>query len=120
MSRWDGLCGCFSRRPSHGGRVSLNRSEQILFDYLMQQPDERHFWQQKVRATAQQTADGHAAALRLEADLWAYHVERSGVVEPFRSHAVREGLVRTSMRNLAEHLLRLWTEPRPKPVRARG
>lgn len=118
MSGWGGLCGCFSRGRSHGGRVSLNRSEQILFDYLTQHPEERHFWQQKVRDTAQQAADDHAAALRLEAELWAYQVERSGVVEPFRSNAAREGLARTSMRNLAEYLLRLWTAPRPKRARS--
>jgi hypothetical protein len=42
-------------------------------------------------------------------------VERSAVVSPFRDQAGREGLPRTSMRNLADYLLRLWTEPRPKP-----
>jgi len=120
MSRWAGLCGCFSARRLHRGRVSLNRSEQTLCDYVMQHPEERHFWQQKVRDAAQQSADDHAAARRLEADLWAYHVERSGVVEPFRSNAAREGLARTSMRNLAEYLLRLWTAPRPKPARPRA
>lgn len=120
MARWTGLCGCFSARRSHRGRVSLNRSEQTLCDYVMQHPEERHFWQQKVRDAAHQAADDHAAALRLEADLWAYHVERSGVVEPFRSNAAREGLARTSMRNLAEYLLRLWTAPRVKPVRSRA
>lgn len=94
--------------------MSLNRSEQALFDYLEQHVDERHFWQEKVRLLARDSADDHAVAVRLETTLWAYYVERSEVAEPFRSLAAREGLARTSMRNLAEHLLRLWVAPRPK------
>lgn len=94
--------------------MSLNRCEQMVFDYLQGHPDERHHWQGKVRAAVQASADSHVAADRLQADLWQYVVERSAVAEPFRGVAVREGLRRTSMRNLAEYLIRLWTEPRPK------
>jgi len=95
--------------------VSLNRCEQMVYDYLQGHPEERQHWQGKVRAAVQGSADPHAAADRLQADLWAYVVERSAVAEPFRGTAQREGLRRTSMRNLAEHLIRLWTEPRPRP-----
>lgn len=63
---------------------------------------------------AQGAADNHAAAERLQQELWAYYVERSAVAAPFREIAQREGLQRTSMRNLAEYLIRLWTVPRPK------
>jgi hypothetical protein len=35
------------------------------------------------------------------------------VVPQFRDHARHEGLARTSLRNLAEHCLRLWVAPRP-------
>lgn len=86
----------------------------MVFDYLQGHPDERQYWQGKVRAAVRAGPDNHVAADRLQSDLWAYVVERSAVVEPFRSSAQREGLRRTSMRNLAEHLIRLWTEPRPK------
>lgn len=89
----------------------------MIYDYLQGHPEERQFWQDKVRATAKNSADDHVAADRLQGDLWAYYVERSAVVEPFRSEAQREGLRRTSMRNLAEYLIRLWTAPRPKPKR---
>ena len=95
--------------------MSLNRTEHMTFDYLEGQPDERHFWVDKVRTIARETSDGHEAARRLEVELWHYVVERSAVVSPFRDQAGREGLPRTSMRNLADYLLRLWTEPRPKP-----
>lgn len=92
--------------------MSLNRSEQMTFDYVQSQPEERRFWIDKVRA-AGALADPHAAAVRLEADLWEYYRERASVVPNFRAVAAREGMARVSMRNLAEHLLRLWG-----PVRA--
>jgi hypothetical protein len=94
--------------------VSLNRNEQRVFDYLRSQPEEDRHWRRKVVAMAGPEADEHEAARRLDGELWQYYVERSGVVEPFRSAAKHEGLERTSMRNLAELLIRLWTDPRPK------
>ncbi len=96
------------------GGVSLNRSEQITYDYLQGHAEERQFWREKVQIIAQGAADNHAAAERLQQELWAYYVERSAVAAPFREIAQREGLQRTSMRNLAEYLIRLWTVPRPK------
>ncbi len=97
--------------------MSLNRSEQRIFDYLSAQPDERQFWVGKVQKIAGTEVDDFAAALRLEPELWSYYVERSSVVPKLREVAAREGLKRTSMRNLAEHLIRLWSVPRPKKRR---
>jgi hypothetical protein len=97
--------------------VSLNRSEQRIFDYLSAQPDERQFWIGKVQKIARAEVDDFAAALRLEPELWSYYVERSSVVAHFREAAAREGLNRTSMRNLAELLIRLWSPPRTKQRR---
>jgi hypothetical protein len=94
--------------------MSLNRCEQRMFDYWAKHRDERQFWQEKVRATAKLAADDHAAAARLEPELWRYYLERSGVAAEFREAARHEGIQRTSMKNLAEFILRLWTEPRPK------
>jgi hypothetical protein len=94
--------------------MSLNRSEQRVFDYLAVHAEERHFWQNKVRGVAQDTEDHHIAAARLEAELWRYYVERSEVAAPFKEAARREGLARTSMKSLSELLLRLWVEPRPR------
>jgi hypothetical protein len=98
--------------------MSLNRSEQMVFDYLQTHPEERQHWVEKVRVTAISAGDDHAAAVRLASELWQYYEERSAVASPFREVAQREGVRRTSMKNLAEYLLRLWTEPRPKKVRA--
>ncbi|MCC6414572.1 MAG: hypothetical protein IT582_01500 [Opitutaceae bacterium] len=98
--------------------MSLNRCEQMVFDYWAANPDEGRFWRDKVQSVVHSTANEATAALRLEADIWTYYVERSGVVKSFMEVAEREGLARTSMRNLAELMIRLWTEPRPKPKRA--
>jgi hypothetical protein len=103
---------------SHVGGVSLNRTEQMTFDYLEGEHDEYRFWKEKVQDVAKSVNTDHEAARRLEEELWAYVVERSEVVNPFRDVAQREGLLRTSMRNLAEYMLRLWTEPRKKPKKA--
>lgn len=96
-------------------RVSLNRSEQRVYDYLQAQAEERHFWMGKVQTIARSESDDFAAAGRLEMALWSYYRERAEHVPVFRDAARHEGLQRTSMRNLAELLLRLWTTPRAKP-----
>lgn len=98
--------------------MSLNRSEQMVFDYLQRHTEERQYWQEKVRAEVGRSPDDRAAADRLQGELWRYYVERSAVAAPFREVAQREGLQRTSMRNLAEYLIRLWVAPRPKPKTA--
>jgi hypothetical protein len=94
--------------------MSLNRCEQRVFDYLQQHPEERQYWLGKVQSAAKNLEDQHVAAARLDGDLWRYYEERSAVAAPFKEAAQSEGLRRTSMRNLAELLLRLWTEPRPR------
>jgi len=94
--------------------MSLNRCEQRVFDYLQCHLDERHHWQGKFQAAAKASTDEHLVAVRLEQDLWRYYEERSSVVAAFRDAVQIEGTHRTSMRNLAELLLRLWTESRPK------
>lgn len=99
--------------------MSLNRCEQRVFDYLQKHPEERHYWVGKFQAAAKAAVDDHVAAAQLEPELWRYYEERSAVAAPFKQAAALEGLRRTSMRNLAELLLRLWTEPRvkkPKPA----
>lgn len=94
--------------------MSLNRSEQRIQDYLQGHPEERHYWIGKVQSVCRSAVDDHAAVQELEPALWRYYVERSGVASPFKEAARDEGLRRTSMKNLAELLIRLWVEPRPK------
>ncbi len=99
--------------------MSLNRSEQLLYDYVQGQTEERQHWQNKVRALVAQSPDMPGAVARLDAELWRYYLERSEVVPIFIAAARANGLKRTSMKNLAEYLVRLWTEPRPKKPSAR-
>lgn len=94
--------------------MSLNRNEQLLFDYLQAKPEERRHWESVVVREAKRCGDAHAAAVALERELRRYFAERAGVTEPFRGVAQREGLPSTSMRNLAELLLRMWVAPVPK------
>ena len=94
--------------------MSLNRCEQRVYDYLQGHPEERHYWQVKFQQAAKAAGDDHVAVTRLEPELWEYYEERSAVAAPFKEIAQREGVQRTSMKNLAELLIRLWIEPRPK------
>jgi hypothetical protein len=94
--------------------MSLNRCEQRVYDYLQHHPEERHYWQGKFQSVTKAIGDDHVAATRLETELWRYYEERSAVAAPFKEAARNEGLQRTSMRNLAELLIRLWGEPKPK------
>ena len=94
--------------------MSLNRSEQVLYDYVQLHREERQFWQDKVRAIVTRSLDIPAAVSRLDLELWRYFEERSAVVPVFMAAARSLGARRISMKNLAEYLVRLWTEPRPK------
>lgn len=90
------------------GGVSLNRSEQQLYDYVQKSPEERRHWEYKTRILAANTPDVHEAARLLDAELWQYYLERAGVLPEFKRAVQREGTRRISMKNLAEYLLRLW------------
>jgi hypothetical protein len=94
--------------------MSLNRSEQMLYEYVQGQTEERHHWQNKVRALVAEAPEMPAAIARIDAELWRYYLERSEIVPMFVAAARTYGLNRTSMKNLAEYLVRLWTEPRPR------
>jgi hypothetical protein len=100
--------------------MSLNPSEQRIFDYLQSNRDEGRFWREKIRAAAAGTPDLHALAARLDLELRRYHEERSAVVAHLREKTDRDSLCRMSMRNLAELLLRLWTDPKPKKAPVPG
>lgn len=94
--------------------MSLNRSEQMILDYVQEHVDERHFWEDKVRMICKSAPDDASAARYVDAELWQYFVERSAVVEPFKSAAGRDGLRKISMRSLAEYWIRVWGFQRPK------
>jgi hypothetical protein len=113
-----GFTVVFYNSHSTLSRMSLNRSEQMLYDYVLGQSDERHYWQNKVQTIVAEAAEIPNAVSRLDAELWRYYLERSEVAPVFMAAARAHGVTRTSMKNLAEYLIRLWTEPRPKDPNA--
>jgi len=94
--------------------MSLNRSEQLLYDYIQQHREERQFWQDKVQAIVIGSAELPSASARLDSELWRYFGERSSVVPSFASAVHGLGHKRLSMKNLAEFLIRVWTEAKPR------
>ena len=94
--------------------MSLNRCEQTFYDYLSQRAEERQYWQEKVRRMLASDELNHYTVMALERELWAVFAERSQVVPRLRQWVASEGTARTSMRNLAEYLIRLWAPPLPK------
>jgi hypothetical protein len=98
--------------------MSLNRYEQLMFDYWEMQPDERRHWQAKVAAATQGAAEPGEVARALERELWEYFVERAQHVARFRELDTG-GLRRVSLLNLADHVIRLWGPP-PKPKKPSG
>jgi hypothetical protein len=109
-----GFTVVFYKPDQHVGFMSLNRSEQILFDYVQGNRQERQYWQDKVRAIARESLEIPDAVARLDSELWRYYLERSEVAPVFIDAVRAYGNRRTSMKSLAEHWVRLWTEPRPK------
>jgi hypothetical protein len=102
--------------------VSLNRAEQILFDYVERHAEERHFWQGKVRDLMSTTEDSFSVSAQLALQLTAYWHERRGVGSLPAGVESGKDLALISFRNLAEHLMRLWgpTRAHRPPVRAGG
>ncbi|MBL9201604.1 MAG: hypothetical protein JNL39_13930 [Opitutaceae bacterium] len=94
--------------------MSLNRCEQRVFDYLQRHQDERHHWQGKFQRIAREAGDERVAVDIVEPQLWDYYLERGSVVKSFREAVAIEGAARTSMKNLAELLMRLWIQPQPR------
>lgn len=104
-------CNAAIPAKAAGKTMSLNRHEQMIFDYWEKQPDERRHWQSKVVAAARGSADSGEVARGLERELWAYFCERAEHVAVFREQ-YRAGTRRLSLLNLAEYLLRVWGPPR--------
>lgn len=94
--------------------MSLNRFEQALYDYVKSHPEERQYWHDKVRALVADSSDTPVAVARIDSELWRYFLERSSVLSALCGGERGSGTRRTSMKNLAEFLIRLWTEPKLK------
>jgi len=94
--------------------MSLNRSEQALYDYIKGHAEERQYLQHKVRTILSETDEIGRAVARIDLELWRYYEERGAAGPSFREDLRVNGPRRISMKNLAEYLVRMWTEPRPR------
>ncbi len=94
--------------------MSLNRNEQMVCDYVDENPEELWYWQDKVKAVVAEERDRHVATGLLAESLSDYFNERAAVVSPFREIADGEEVRPTSLKNLAEYWMRLWAPPPPK------
>ncbi len=96
--------------------MSLNRAEQVLFDYVEKHAEERQFWTAKVRDHMARSRDDFATAASLALELRRYWDERArvGALPGERVGADRNPPALASFRNLAEHLMRLWGPARPR------
>lgn len=88
-------------------RMSLNRYEQLLHDYVESLPEERGFWLNRVTEVAAGNRRRETAALLLNAELWDYFVERARH-EPAFARLCDGGAGKLSMLNLSEYMLRMW------------
>ncbi len=88
--------------------------EQTIHDHIMQHPEERRHWQEKISRLAAAAADDHAAATAVAAELAAYCRERAGVLPAFQALTGPDGPSRLMLRSLAELFVRRWGPPRPK------
>ncbi len=94
--------------------MSLNRYEQLLYDYIESLPEERRFWQDRVVEVAETNRRRETAALLLNSELWEYFEERSRHEVAF-ADVVGGGLGKLSMLNLSEYLLRMWVTVKKVP-----
>ena len=97
--------------------MSLNRYEQILYNYVETRQEEKIFWEARVLELAKRRGRREAAILDLNSMLWEYFEERSRCESPFREVVIHEGAGQISMLNLAEYLMRMWAPP-PKRKRS--
>ena len=92
--------------------MSLNRYESMLFGYLEHHPEEKRYWEGRVREVESRKISRDQAARELDAMFWDYFEERSRYQSPFREVATHENMQKISMLNLSEYLLRMWAPPK--------
>jgi hypothetical protein len=88
--------------------MGLNRSEELILEYVQKNPDERHHWIGKVQTLSKSMRDKHDLASALEAELRRYYEERTQSVKTLKLLVERNGITRATMRNLAEYLVQIW------------
>lgn len=94
--------------------MSLNRYEQLLFDYIESNDDEKRFWVFRVLETLSSGGRSEELVLDLNSQLWDYFEERARFEPVFRDLKFHEGERKISMLNLSEYILKIWA---PLPMK---
>lgn len=89
--------------------MSFNKYEQLLHDYIEDQPEEKRYWVAHVSDLEKARRRREETVMKLNAALWEYFEERSLHESPFKEFVQYEGSGRISMLNLSEYWLRMWT-----------
>lgn len=97
--------------------MSLNRYEQLLFDYIERNDDEKRFWVGRVLEIASRGDRLEGLVLDLNNDLWDYFEERARFETIFSDLKFHEGDRKISMLNLSEYLLKMWARLPKKKAR---
>jgi hypothetical protein len=101
-----------------GDFMSLNRYEQLLFDYIERNNDEKRFWEGRVLEIARQGLRRESLVMDLNSQLWDYFEERARFEACFIDLKFHEGDRKISMISLSEYLLKMWLPlPKKKPRR---
>jgi len=97
--------------------MSLNRYESLLLGYLENHPEEKRYWEGRVREVAGRKVSRSQSAQDLNSMFWDYFEERSRHQSPFREVATHENMQKISMLNLSEYLMRMWA---PVPAKKKS
>ena len=100
--------------------MSLNRYEQLLYDYIDRNDEEKRFWEGRVVEIGCQGGRLEGLVLGLNDQLWDYFEERARFDPVLRDLRFHDGEPKISMLNLSEYLLRMWGRLPKKKARRRS
>ncbi|MFL3657805.1 MAG: hypothetical protein ACJ07L_07105 [Opitutales bacterium] len=100
--------------------MSFNRYEQLLYDYIDRNDEEKRFWEGRVVEIGRQGGRLEGLVLGLNNQLWDYFEERARFDPVLRDLRFHDGEPKISMLNLSEYLLRMWGRLPKKKARRRS
>ncbi len=103
-----------------GSFMSFNRYEQLLYDYIDRNDEEKRFWEGRVVEIGRQGGRLEGLVLGLNDQLWDYFEERARFDPVLRDLRFHDGEPKISMLNLSEYLLRMWGRLPKKKARRRS
>ncbi len=93
--------------------MSFNRYEQLLHDYIEDNPEEKRYWTALALEFGRSSGRRESIALEFNALLWEYFEERALHEPPLKDIVATEGAEKISMLNLSEYWLRMHAPVSP-------